>query len=360
MAKLSIKISDSNLIIKAKLKGSEQINAKEADLAAATFMHGVFRARSIKNSRIEFIAPEGISLYEYLKNPVDLQSFFSVVIQIASMAENLNMAGLPADHLVTDIEYVFISRATGELWFVYLPVTNPENSGDVMLLLRSVCYYACTNPGGAAETSYVFDSFLTSQSGFNYKEIENFIGARNPEIIRSARKKNKVRSGFITNKRKDFYSHYEKQQTGPESGTLKLLQTAGPGGKTTVLKQEEITGRLESESETVAAAKYPQSTEIIKYPTITRLKTGQEMAVDKPVYRIGKEKSYVDFFIPDNGAVSRSHADIICRRGCYYIKDLNSKNRTFIDDRALQPNIETEIHDGTAIRLANEDFIFRL
>lgn len=38
------------------------------------------------------------------------------------------------------------------------------------------------------------------------------------------------------------------------------------------------------------------------------MKNNEKIKLVKPVFRIGKEKSYVDYFIGDNTTVSRSHA----------------------------------------------------
>ena len=49
------------------------------------------------------------------------------------------------------------------------------------------------------------------------------------------------------------------------------------------------------------------------YPYLIRLNTYENVQVNKPVFRIGKEKSYVDYFVMNNNAVSRIHADIITK-----------------------------------------------
>lgn len=80
--------------------------------------------------------------------------------------------------------------------------------------------------------------------------------------------------------------------------------------------------------------------------------------MDKPSFRIGKEKRYCDYFVSDNSAVSRSHADIVTKNKRYYITDLNSTNKTYVDGRAIPVEKEVEIFSGTKLRLANEDFVF--
>ena len=58
--------------------------------------------------------------------------------------------------------------------------------------------------------------------------------------------------------------------------------------------------------------------------------------------------------------MSRSHADIIIRDGRYYVFDLRSKNKTFINNRVLPTEHEIEIFDGDILKLANEEFLFRV
>ena len=95
-------------------------------------------------------------------------------------------------------------------------------------------------------------------------------------------------------------------------------------------------------------------------PFLIRMKNNERIPVDKPVFRIGKEKSYVDYFISDNTAISRSHANIVARDGEYYLVDTNSTNHTYVNNSMIQSNVETKLTTGTKIRFANEEFEFIL
>lgn len=95
-------------------------------------------------------------------------------------------------------------------------------------------------------------------------------------------------------------------------------------------------------------------------PYLTRVKTGERISLNKPVFRIGKEKSYVDYFIADNTAISRSHCNIHTENGEYFIEDTNSTNHTYINGKIINSNIKTKLTNGDKIRLANEDFVFSL
>ncbi len=95
-------------------------------------------------------------------------------------------------------------------------------------------------------------------------------------------------------------------------------------------------------------------------PVLTRVKTGEKISVNKPVFRIGKEKSYVDYFIADNTAISRSHANIHTENGEYFIEDTNSTNHTYVNGSLITSNQKVKIANGDKIRLANEDFTFSI
>lgn len=94
-------------------------------------------------------------------------------------------------------------------------------------------------------------------------------------------------------------------------------------------------------------------------PYLVRMKNNERILIDKPVFRIGKEKSYVDYFISDNTAVSRSHANIISKNGEYFVIDTNSTNHTYINGQMIQSNVETKIDHNMQLRIANEEFEFR-
>ena len=123
-------------------------------------------------------------------------------------------------------------------------------------------------------------------------------------------------------------------------------------GETTVLSAGNNIG------ETTVLGAASAQTEV--RPMLYRQKTNEKILLDKPVFRIGKERSYVDYFIGDNTAISRSHANILTKDNGYYIVDTNSTNHTYVNGVMIQSNVETKLTHGTKIQLANEEFEFRM
>lgn len=103
----------------------------------------------------------------------------------------------------------------------------------------------------------------------------------------------------------------------------------------------------------------PPNTASIKGPTVKRLFTGEEVAISSSVFCIGRNED-ADYSVSHNPAISRKHAEIISRKGRYYIRDLGAKNRTYVNGKLLPGKSESELANGDVIKLANEDFLVRL
>ena len=125
--------------------------------------------------------------------------------------------------------------------------------------------------------------------------------------------------------REDMYESYEK--------TVMMSQPAGP----------EVTVHI-------AAAPVVE---------LVRKRNGENLQIMKERVILGSG-SEADCRIDGNKAVSRKHAFLFARDNTYYITDNNSSNGTWVNGSRLMPGMETEISSGALIRLANEDFEFRL
>ena len=135
--------------------------------------------------------------------------------------------------------------------------------------------------------------------------------------------------------------------------TVPTEQSKGAGfGETIVLTKPVVTGETTALNQ--AATVSPPA------PCLIRQKNNERIPLNKPVFRIGKERSYVDYFIGDNSAISRSHANIITRDGGYYVVDTNSTNHTYLNGTMISSNEEYTLTDGAKLRLANEEFEFRV
>ena len=91
---------------------------------------------------------------------------------------------------------------------------------------------------------------------------------------------------------------------------------------------------------------------------LVRISTGEKTAVDKPQFTVGRMLGHVDYCVVNNSAIGRQHIKITNNNGRYFICDLNSTNGTYIDEREIPKNVDTEVFSGAKVTLANEDFKF--
>ena len=136
---------------------------------------------------------------------------------------------------------------------------------------------------------------------------------------------------------------------GAQNRYADLGLPAGGMGETTVLGNASM-------GETVVLSGLNQEGK--PNPRLTRVRSKERIIIDKPVFRIGKERSYVDYFIGDNPAISRSHANIIIKQDGYYLEDMNSTNHTYVNDNIAIGGSAVKLEQGARIRLGNEEFVF--
>ena len=129
--------------------------------------------------------------------------------------------------------------------------------------------------------------------------------------------------------------------SGANFGETTVL-SGGAAGETTVLSQNSV------------AAQQAVN------PMLVRQKNSEVIRLNKFPFRVGKEKSFVDYFIGDNTAVSRSHAEITSKDGAYFIKDMNSTNHTYVNGTMIQSGVDVPISSGDRLKFANEEFEFKI
>lgn len=371
--KFKEKVKDCHLVIRVKTSFGEKIDERELDRFARIYLRGFLKPKLIKKNNIEYIGPVGISLQKRLEKTVSKRDFLFIVEHIAVAIQKLEANKMPVSNLVMDIRNVYINEVTKEIQFLYVPVEVKKEEADIYKFMESIIYSA--KPEMGEDTEYIsrFVYFFKSLQSFDANKIEQFVTREDKSVVQTIKKHNLGQSGFMTDKQQHYYEHYEERNSEVEEEATGLLDEEDTG----LLEEYEATGLLEEEEATGLLGEYeatgllmddgptilmPEDDEIIMktihYASLDRLSTGETISLNKPVFRIGKERSYVDYFVTDNNTVSRSHADIITRGNRHYVVDLNSKNHTYLNGQMLEPQCEEELHEGDILKLAREEFVF--
>lgn len=349
MPKYKSKTKDCQLIVRAKFSSNEKINERELNFFSRKYIRGLMRAEYKKSFRftgIEYTGPIGISLYERLSKNITKYDFFMIVEQVADLVRKLQMNGMNIKKLDWRLQNVFINEMTRELQFIYLPLETELENNDVMEFLEKIIYSSHFEKQEADSFITEFTYFIKNLKNFDVDKIEQYVQKQDKSIVQMIQRHGIGQSGYMTDKPGDYWEHYnsDEEATGllEEEATMLLQEHEY---EETALLDEDATTLLDENAN-------------VHFPFLIRTITDEKILINKPVFRLGKERSYSDYFVSNNSAVSRSHADIITRGNKFYIIDLNSKNKTYINDQQIPIHKEIDIRDGDCLRLANEEFIF--
>lgn len=356
VAKIKAKVRGCQLIVKVTLSRTNEINKNELNFFSGRYLRGFLKPEQVKRNSLVYSGPVGVPLSERLKNPISKYDFFFAMEQIVDASHKLQRQALPWNKVIWDSRYAYINETTKEVQFLYLPLKNDYTHVDIRGFMETIIYQA--RPADEHDKDYIsrFVYFLKSLQGYDPVKIEEYIGREDHSIVHTIKRHTTGGSGFMTDKPKDYYEHYNKTQ---ENDGTKLLDDEATG----ILNcNDEATGLLAS-GDVQMGDLYGEETTLLQagavhYPTLYRVLTKEQININKPVFRMGKERSCVDYFITNNNAVSRSHADIITRGNRCFVMDLNSKNKTFINGQVIPSQQECEIYDGNQLMLGNEEFIF--
>lgn len=375
--KIKSKLGLSQLIIKSQ-KG-QQISEHEAYAINANKVKGLLHLDVVqKGSSFNLIynITGFITFKEFLATPLNKESFAKILQNILDNLKSMDEAYFNQHNLLMDFNRVMVNPATQHIYFVYVPIQFFDSGDSLREFLLNIIQHCTFAPG--EDNSYVRDYITILNSGINFSvfELEEYINkllgqkTTRAQDIECPQCKTKLKKG--TN-----YCHACGAKVSGNTGNTgkgvydPLADTKGKEIEETI-EEEEVIVRKDntqglSDGTTVLGAD-PGGTTVLGseeleapvYPYLIREKVDEKISVNKPSFRIGSERKYVDYWVSDNSTVSRSHADIITREKRYFIIDLNSTNKTYVDGRAIPVEKEIELFDGTKIRLSNEDFVFHI
>ncbi len=86
---------------------------------------------------------------------------------------------------------------------------------------------------------------------------------------------------------------------------------------------------------------------------------GTIVEISKDYFVIGRNSKESDFAVRDS-SMSRKHAAIIRIDNEFYIEDLNSTNKTYLDNEQILPNVRKLLSDGSVIFVSRNKYIFNV
>lgn len=387
MSKLKVKFKNSQITVKSKLSKDEQINAREVEILNSKIIRGIMKPTVEGEKKLSYLSPGGIKLEAYLKKGITKNDFFLVIAQILEAVKSIGRNSFNINNLILNMKYVFVNEMTHELHFVYQPIYSSAISSDLAPFLYDVAYsvtlalnedYKCVNN---------FIAYLKGLQAVSVINIEKYLLDVYPQIYKQVKRQKYGQSEYLGSFKngKDIYYDMDKRRKPTplaDYDSASLFSEKNDKDEATSLLMEDVKDTptslldddnneptsllVEDEDEATSLLIDDEATSLlsegpqITYPYLIRKNSFDRMDINKPVFRIGKERSYVDYFVANNNAVSRIHADIITKNNSFFVKDENSTNGTYVNGNRLSPNEEVQVFDGDIITFANEEFEFHI
>ena len=333
--KLHVTKSGNSCYFSAKLGWKEQFDPKEIELLTAGAVSMLIAPETVqgrKNNIIRYDISPYTTLAFYLTCILNREQFVELLEQFVALFQRLRTVYLNPQNLVLDFDKVFVRLNDRSLHLIYLPVLNSKREVPIPDFFRRLTQTV----GRSTYEQVVFvgalTAFLDRPGPFMLGELETFLkGSGNAAPAEEPA---------------PVWATVRPERSAVYTPPAQDAAPTGYGG--TVLLSEQ--------GGTVLLAEEPECPK----PVLVRSRTGDKIPVNRPVFRIGKEAGQVDYCITDNPAVSRSHAQILFRDGGYFVEDLQSTNKTYLNGCAVIPGEKCPLEDGARMRLGNEEFVFEL
>lgn len=345
MPVFSKKIKDNRIILTCSMINKERINNQEVELFNHKYISCLFDIEKKGKKKLIFSGPFGQSLEERMKKPILKHDFFAIVSQILKMQKQVNENGLKISKVMMNPKYIYYSEYTREIYFLYLPIEELKETNIVMNLIYQLLNTMKPADGKDGDFIAKFSAFMQDMAAKEAGQISEYIQKEDHEVKSLVSAKGDL---YLSDQSPDMLSHYvlkSQSFTSEDTGVL----NAG--------YDQDI---LDDDTGLLGGNRSNDFSGGIKYPKLLRVETDEEKPIDKAVFRVGKDNNYADFYIANNPAISRNHAEIITRGNRYFVIDLNSTNKTMVNGYELPGHQEFEIFDGDHVTFADEEFIFKI
>ncbi len=374
MVKYKIEREGGQTLLVIQGQKGQQISQREYYALNRGQIGGLLHAEVVQKSnafKINYNISGYISLREFLFNPLNKASFAKLLNNILNNLKALQKAYFNQQYILMDMNAAMVNPATQEVSFVYVPITFFESGTNLKDFLLSIIQCCSFVPG--ENTDYVREYIRILNSGINFSifDLEEYIKTLNGPVFKAESKKC-TKCGAVLQPNVNFCSSCGAKLVGLNKSNIQGIYDPLQGHSAP--KEQPMPAEPDVPatpalifSETVAnsclnynavpmAKEQPAPAKLM----LIRRKTNEQIPVSALVFRIGKDPYKMNYVIADNSAISRSHAEVKFIDNKWLIADLNSTNKTYLNDQVLYPNMGVELKNGMVIRLANEEFIVQI
>lgn len=352
-----------------------------------------------------------VTLSQQTTNPLtkdQLHSYFSNIIETLIESERL---GLNVNNFVFDENYIFIDNFSNRLILLYMPIKNNifekvsireyftsflhshsyDENDDLAFFVRLHNYLATSEEINLYALQQKLNELLlnkpTSPQSFRKFPIQDEEPKTPNYYSPSSEIKASEENGVITSEyssKKVDKKTKQKLEIEEEVQYKRITRTElGEGnpllsGGTSINIKPNVGSPIsfdtdepdEEEGTTVLTAyKEPEEEEgttalgvgarFQQQQPFLLTSTQEKIVLSKRVFKIGRDPGITDY-TSNNKVIGRVHAELITENGEYFIVDQESRNGSYVNGVKLVPKNKVKIKHEDKIKLANEEFVFRL
>lgn len=309
---------------------------------------------------------------DFIKLPITKSVFVDIIRGILNVFAAVQENHLEIGKVIFDFDSMFVNPARNTLFFIYIPLRNYNKDirlKDLLLSIPPQCVFSA-----AENREYVsrFLGFVNTQASISKLDLAGFLNylegrqQSNPNQPVSYDRFSQQDGGVHEGGNGRTYDPFRAEErekmrcakTGQETDTQEAIHNSS------LEKREKRDIQVNGTTVLGDSMVYDEGTCKIgpsqekDLPYMVRQYTGEKILITCSPFRIGKDRGQCHYYVSDNSAVSRNHADIIIENDRYFIRDNGSTNFTYVNGRRIEQMTKYEITNDTQLRLANEDFTF--
>ena len=339
---------NNKTIIQIQIAKGEHLTAREADALSRDLIAGLFPAKVTEKGkafRLVFDVTGYMPLATYLKTELNKQNFASLLSVAVETLNELREKFFDVSAILLNHKFVFLNPTTKKLRFIFVPIqfyTSGTSIRDFYMdFVKNAVFSKNSN------TDYIDEYIEILNCGINVSmfDLEEYIRKISVNTKSNISKSRCRKCNAVNDKAAQFCASCGMRFGGQES---KVSTAYDP-----LLAVEAVPLTLQDLKYQVV-----YTAPAIK-AWIINSKRNKSYEINKPVFCIGKSENS-DCPILDNPVISRNHAEIRNRNEHFFLIDLFSTNKTFINGKPLQTQKEVEICSDNILSFGNEEFVFKI
>ena len=319
-----------------------------------------------------FDIADRVTMKEYLGDSVKeehlLKAFYGIAVAIKTGMEYM----INWTSYILDEENIYIDSETGDVKVICMPLLTMMNDGNTCKFFKNILFTAQFDEEGDGEyvgklmvllnpKSFSIDKFIEEIEDLleiEHKKFDDYTieDVEVPEVVSAGAKAEEVKEE--AEGKAEEVKEEAKAKTEDISEDIEFVEN-NEAEKIEVV--EEKPEEKKEETKKGGFLKFftqPIGQKKENKPYLQKTKTNEKLYIEKDKFVIGSEDGS-DYQIKEE-TVEAQHAFIVKEKNEFFLVDNESKTGTFMNTAQLLPNEKYVLVQGAHIRIAEEEFDFKL